>query len=1755
MNKYGVNSTHNALKDRLIDYIRAQYLGENQLLLDVCNETIEKESVLYQEPYIEANPAYKVKVDGIKHADIPDNIKRYLLDMSNKKLGVFKNPFSHQILALEKFYQGKDLFVTTGTGSGKTECFLWPMVSSILKEASCNKKSWEKRGVRALMLYPMNALVSDQLGRLRKMIGDVDGNFHGVLYKNSGSTDTRVPQFGMYTGRSPYPGNQSETEDEQLASTLREGIVDRPDKIKEKLIEIGKYPAKNDLDEFISDLSKGKHNTSPLDAELLTRQEIQKVCPDILITNYSMLEYMLFRPLEKRIWEDTQSWLAEAEENKLLIVIDEAHMYRGSAGGEVALLIRRLLHKLNIPRSKVQFILTSASVPQNSEDEVIEFSCGLTAEDKGKHNFAIIYGENEEINYESSIEIEASKLAAISIDQFSKDIKSKKLAIESFSSIFDVKRDFTNYFDAQFWLYNFLSEFKPMLRIMENCRGHATSFKELASNVFPNDDLITAGKALEVLLAIAPLAVNEEKQVLFPARLHMMFRGLKGVYACSNPNCHSNQSADGLTLGKIYFNNDKDRCDAQGSNGETCNGKVYEIVNDRRCGALFLKGYMIQSGRESKFFWNTLGEQYSENMKEVYFYLIPENRGYKKQKDSKVGYLNALTGKFYENDLYAEKKGFIKVAYSTKENKGKPDILSFSTCPKCGKSHLNMSDFLTKGNESFYNLVSEQLMIQPAQIFDQDKLKKYPNAGRKVLLFSDSRQRAAGLAKDLTRSADDDAVRKVVVGAVIKLMDWADRNDKQPTMNLLYLPFLEVANANNLQLFYGEEKKAFNDDMKRIDSKIMKAKKRNRKVDYDSLQKYFNTKPDLYEEQLLKLLCSSYRSLTDIGLCYVLPCDFDLEDDIEEVFEDANIDMSLEEFKALFSAWANIIMKDSYALGDEIDNAIRENVRPTNYNRFGISPEKKMPNSLKKILRNNNYSEGNIEEIYNCFCKYTAELQGSSNLYLNLNLISLNYNFEQKWFYCKKCSGLFHTTLWNSCAHCGDTEVIKMTNDDLKRFDFWRKPVIEMINNVDNNKITSINTEEHTAQLSYKDQRQNLWSKTEDYEMRFQDVHIDEAMPIDILSCTTTMEVGIDIGSLTAVGLRNIPPMRENYQQRAGRAGRRSSSISTIVTFTDNGPHDSYYFSNPQKIITGEVRKPWIDIDNIKLVKRHINIVMINQFLKDTEYGMDKLKLDAFFGDYFENFKALLGKDVFMKEQILTLIPTHIKCNLKQVREELIKNLELIKESYEKNPQDYYDEKSQFKSLMDVLYSKSILPTYSFPKDVVGFYIEDREGNIEKRPDRSLDMAISEYAPGRTLVVDKKTYRSGGIYNFHSKYRKNHYERPARPYFESKEYFKKMYMCKDRSCGWFGIEEPKDNVCPFCKSQGIEHNFLLKPWGFAPENGTSIPEAKAENQVSYAEEPCYSATPDKDDMKSTSFSNIRYAKRSDQTLTVLNKGPEEKGFNVCKDCGAAVPGNQDIDSVKKPYKHKWTSKRCFHKEYENVVLGHSFNTDMVIYEIEIDRSKINVDLKGYWISNAALTLSEALVLAAGRMLDIEFNEIKSGYRLRYFKDKVMVDIFLFDSLSSGAGYSAALASRTKELFNATEEILRNCNCDSSCHECLNHFWNQKVQNKLDRNAGYELIKWGENGEITNKLSIESQRNVLKPLKELLEIEKQFIVSVENNSITIRNSERKRDLYIYPVMWNAKSNMIPKGDINLSDRLIEKALPEAYNQVIDNFNNL
>ena len=1739
MDKYGVRSTHDAIKNKMLDYISTVYFGKNDSLREACIDELSQIGVLYQDPYIEANHSYVVKENGIDNADIDVNAKKVLIEMCKRGLGVYKNPYKHQVDALEAYYQNKDLFVATGTGSGKTECFMWPIVSKLAVEQMTKPQNWCVRGVRAIMLYPMNALVSDQLGRLRKMIGNSANGYQDMM--SSLAPNGRTPQFGMYTGRTPYPGMPDMHQNMSLAETLANDIYNQPEEVKEKLKELGKYPAKKDLGAFIEKLSNNEDIlTDPDDAELITRQEMQQFCPDILITNYSMLEYMLMRPIEKSIWESTENWLKCDPDNKLLFIIDEAHMYRGSAGGEVALLIRRVLNKLNVKRDKVQFILTSASVPpgDQKEKEIFNFACDLSGQNRSNNSFKLIKGIEEEVIVNGG-EIDPFIFEHYDIDKLQGNQVDRINALKQFGKLIkmDDNCDFSNEKSIGCWLYDGLSKCNPMLRIMKASRGFATKFSNLAEIAFPNVNEEIAQKATNVLLAVAPLAKNDNGNVLYPARLHMMFRGLQGVYACSNPNCKANMHRDNnLNLGKVYLNKPGTRC--------KCGGMIYELVNERSCGALFLKGYMDASEQDNPFVWNETGTQFETNLKEVHFYIIPSDGSYKlpKNKDVKSGWLNAMTGRLDLFDEHEGEAGFLKVAFSKAEIKGRPDIWTFKTCPKCEKLHFSATDFATKGNEPFFNLVSEQFYVQPPV----SKYRSEPNEGRKVLLFSDSRQRAAVLARDLTRAADEDAMKKALTVAAAELQEWAEQEEIEPTLSLLYVVFLKVAYENNLRFFYGNNETELLDALERMKSHY---EKKHGKIKYDRVAKtLFKAIPDQYYEHLLRQLCSEFRSLTDAGLCWVEPCDIDEEtfDDIESEFKDAKINMSIEDFKVLFSAWAMEIMTSQYAVGSEIDDEVRSRLTAF-HQRLGVEDETVLAPRIRKMLEAQSFNESQIRTITSVLAKFLVQGKNTQSKYLNLDMITLRFGENHKWYKCPRCSGVFPYTLWGKCAHCGKGIPVLMNEDDFKGIGFWRNPVLRAVHKDPQALMTRINTEEHTAQLSHKDQLQKTWSTTEDFEMRFQNVYVDNDRPVDVLSCTTTMEVGIDIGSLTAVGLRNIPPMRENYQQRAGRAGRRSAAISTIVTYTDNRPHDSYYFHNPEKIISGDPRTPWIDIMNEKLVYRHMNVIIITEFFEGIGLGADRIGINEFLDEHYEAFVKYVESKSVESFNTSTLVPEEISFDVEQYKHDFLEKLDQLRAKVKEFPEEYRDDENKESSTLDTLLESGIFPTYSFPKDVVGFYVENRKGDaLEQKPERSIEQAISDYAPGRLVVINKTTYKSGGIYSFHSKFRPDAQEHPARPYFGSQEYFKSLYYCSNTSCNWLGLDYQAE--CPFCGQKSIEKQNLLKPWGFAPINGTSTREIGAESEISYAEDPCYSITPKEDEMvMAVGFDHLRYSKRDSDPLIILNKGEKSQGFTVCKDCGAAIPGDDPLglSKIRKPYKHPYINFECMHPSSVNTYLGSQFRTDMVVYEITLDSTLINVDTSALWIRRAGQTLAEAMTLAGGRLLDIEFNEIRSGYRLRYSMDenKVFVDVFLFDSLSSGAGYCSALADKTEELIEETRSVLENCpsGCDSACHDCLMHYWNQRNHGMLDRFAAIDLLNWCEHSILPNKLSYEVQDNLLEPLKML---QPGFIIEGDGSTHFITFKGKKKEIIVYPAMWSERNENIIDGALAISDLYLKYAMPKV-----------
>ena len=340
-----------------------------------------------------------------------------------------------------------------------------------------------------------------------------------------------------------------------------------------------------------------------------------------------------------------------------------------------------------------------------------------------------------------------------------------------------------------------------------------------------------------------------------------------------------------------------------------------------------------------------------------------------------------------------------------------------------------------------------------------------------------------------------------------------------------------------------------------------------------------------------------------------------------------------------------------------------------------------------RVLRETFMAEGELDE---------------GKYYVDLSRVKPRFDLNHSWYRCERCSKLTAYPMHGKCPSCQCEQIHPMTQEEIDALDFWRSPITDAMNG---ETIRVIDTEEHTAQLSHKDQRDELWSKTEQYELRFQGFLQVGQAPVDILSSTTTMEVGIDIGSLVAVGLQNIPPMRENYQQRAGRAGRRGSSLSTIVTFCEDGPHDALYFANPVPMFRGDLRRPWLDTSSEKIVQRHLGMVALQNYLKLKSESLDAIPAIAFLEDHLKSFEAYLTTYQISDNDIL--IPDQARQALNSYKDALSTALAQLKLKRDKHPELFETDngsESGRKSMLDALYEEGIIPTYSFPKNVVSTY-------------------------------------------------------------------------------------------------------------------------------------------------------------------------------------------------------------------------------------------------------------------------------------------------------------------------------------------------------------------------------------------------------------------------------------------------------------------
>ncbi|MPT13530.1 MAG: DEAD/DEAH box helicase [Microbacterium sp.] len=1759
-----IAQTTDEIRNALREYIEATYHVGHPSLIRQRQVLLDQQGNTFQTPFLESTPRY---TPGRRFADLA--LDETALEMFARLTStahdhaplLFDPPYTHQASALEAAEAGRSLVVTTGTGSGKTETFLLPMLAKLAEEAANRPQSFAAPGVRALVLYPMNALVNDQLGRLRLLLGDERVTSQFIKWAG------RPARFARYTSRTLYPGVRTAEKDRTRLKSLEKyyiALLDaaaKPASARQKraaqligeLKARGKWPAKSDLKAWYGvsgqhwvDSKTGAFQRAvmlPGDAELVTRHEVLACPPDVLITNYSMLEYMLMRPLERPIFDATRRWLQDNPDEKFLLIIDEAHLYRGAAGAEVALLMRRLRARLDIPADRLQVIATSASF--SGAEKAQAFAAQLTGKDV--RDFDAVTGtlDLRDPAAPGSLE-DAEVLASVPMDAYYKaeTDEARAQALAALLHYRGVTRDTETSSSAL--LYRALSGYAPLGLLVNKTMKQALPVHTLGAHAFPGIDPTLAERAASTLIALASAArLKPDDAGLLPCRVHAFFRGLPGIWVCLDEDCSVDRG--GIPKGPVgaMYGQPRNTCD--------CGARVFELFTCRECGATYARAYTDDVANPS-FLWQEPGGAFHTASGPIAA-LQPIDLLLEEPSDD-VGNavlkeLDLVTGRLNPHDLGDRWR---RVWVRLQQDDGhQPDADAeggqkqpgeFNPCGVCGDHALfgrtSVQDHQTKGDEPFRALVSRQIEVQPPGPKPADDFA--PLRGRKVLAFSDSRQVAARLAPNVQEYSLRDAVRPII------LRGWSElsKHPVAPTMSLedLYLAAMVGAKLLGVRLrpeLSGTENfEAFTQVSESLERGAL-----SEPAEFMQLYAIKDPPPQSLLRNMVTALTSRHYGFATLGLASLRERGNLKNSVLSELSDIPGVATTEDEKLALVRAWLSLWMRPGIWFSAMSADWKGTKVQAVSGN-FA-----KLKTWLGTREARRIFEAEWLPVLQSKFCQKVGD-----KFQLAARTVALN--LDTAWGYCERCRSTqcqFPGRI--TCIFCGAERVRPLDPETDEVFQarkgYYRASSRRALATPPG-EVMSVVAAEHTAQLN-SSQSDDVFSKAEMYELLFQDVNIAVPAPgeqpevaIDLLSCTTTMEVGIDIGSLSGVALRNMPPSRANYQQRAGRAGRRGNAVATVIAFGSADTHDDHYFREPAEMVSGEVADPVLTIDNVEIAKRHITAFLLQRYHQDRVPHIDPTTMPANLfevlgsvGDFLSDSAMLnrtdfedwlLGNEAALRAEVDDWLPIEINGD---GRDEVLNGLvattlDGIDDALDIRPALKVDEQTSDKAplvdgsetsaddagvnwvdgavaedggeelssqrardkLLDRLLYKGVLPRYAFPTDVVSFHVFDEDRSTPYRPafqyapSQGLTVALSQYAPGKVVWVDKREWTSGALY---SPMRKELSEawNDRRIYFECQECHYATHV------SWEQTDRGRTGNCPACEGDrfGPGMNWLRPP-GFAHRTGqppgTSPDDAPA---VSYATRAKLIADGPGNAQLWEKVNDRIQLNFDHQKLLVSNTGPNNEGYTFCTWCGliepTAMPTSLLAGTHAKPFPDK--DPMCpGGRASRGLVLGTDFFSDVLLIRLTVSDP---VTLRPTYLSSqvALRTVAEALTIAAAKYLQIEASELQAEFRpalTQWGGRGREAEIYLYDTLSGGAGFTHQVSQLGRKIFELALQRLVECpaQCEESCYRCLRSFRNRFEHTQLDRHVGASLLRYLLDGTLPELSPARVNRSVQRLFEDL-----------------------------------------------------------------------
>ncbi len=1442
----------------------------NPELRDQLEEALRTPERIARGPILELDPASRL-AESVEELIAEGTLSEAFADLPHDGVNIRERRlYSHQVSALRASKSGRSIVVASGTGSGKTECWFYPVISELAAEPSA--------GLRALVLYPMNALADDQR-RVR---------FRNVL------RDTSIT-YGEFTGNTDERGS---------------GDPNAP---------------RN---------------------ELQTREAMRRQPPNILITNPSMLEYLLLRPQDDALFRGA---------DLRFLIIDEAHTYRGAYAIELAHLLRRLKARLNVAPGRLRAFVLSATLDRNDIEAVRQFGSRLTGESIGSD--AIFFGQPEPTLSAGAHFVPPSAYLCFTQAVLSaiNEAPQSVLEVPGISAFGDEKvLRAAAASSGPRALWELLHDNGHVGAIRNALVDRPRDISTLAAEVFgPSVDNVddTLGRLID-----AAAAAREEAtaNALLPARYHSFIRGLDGVSLCFSGK-HTPIGPGAFAVGK-WFTEQRSACE--------CGEALWELSTCQDCAAWYLR----RPGDEA--------------------FELSDERG---PQGSRLLVADAVDG---DDEIAEQVKLWCLVCDKAADACGceapahrfTTDV-SRRTCVVCNGQRV--SPMMTG-------------TMAPTQILAEEITRRQQTRegeGKKLLVFSDSRSAAAEFAAQLSRAHEQHVRRASIFRALGSVTD-------------------------------------------PIGFRLAARRVRDELVACKALSRNFEAEPTALGI-VFSEFTSSYATRRRLGNLGFLATQIEMSgvpDDIAQLIgtvTDAQaVIQSLLEFMQYDSAVEEpqdaIIPRDQYL-------AQRGAVH------YGLhsGPKTWIPKAIQPKARR-------AHRLYN----YSERIVGSERTELLLRLV---WEFaERDEILIGSCAsesrqidskriGIYAPSRWYRCSKCRKLTVWALTGGrgcqtkacdgvlvvEPKPVDLRDHFAINVLKDRD-----VFNIEEHTAQLAREAGR--------DVGARFR------RGEINILSCSTTFELGVDIGSLQSVFMRNVPPTVANYRQRAGRAGRSRLSPAFLFTHCGPSPHDRFFYRQPEEIIVGEVSVPYFNIENRTLGARHVNSFFFASLWRAAVARLGPLRrVDEFFtdsvfatmvewaqmarvslGSEFNLYKADTGGavlDLFTELERFEVLMRSEKAYIES-REQALRGLIMTLMGSARYHAERELQRLLTRSLVDYLSARTVLPGYAFPINTVELETVDDKVNLS----RDLRVAIFEYAPGNQVVAAKKLFTSIGV-------------QLQGATETSRTPFKEAFVCDGCQTAY----DTKIDTCSCGQDGQLWSLRYVIPDGFLTDKTKTVQEAVARAHREPASRRQYVFTHTTGETDMLRLGPLTAHSYRNAEFMFVNRGPKGEPFRICDRCGRAQQGRE-----KKSHKNSY-GKDCS-GPLKRTALAHRVLGEAVAIHFEGDES-FRVPAEQLFHQ----TLMYALLEGISSALAIDRNDLGGQVRRVKREGRLIWEIVIIDNVPGGAGYVRQLL-RESSLRGAIRAAIKVTDCDceaeSSCYACLQNMWNQEFHQVMQRGPVFSFLK-------------------------------------------------------------------------------------------------